>query len=67
MLNGVVLTLKDFAEHTAIGLSQFPLTTRVQSIQLPPNTQEWLLLLNILNNFDLKVWEREQQITTTSL
>lgn len=55
--NGGILTLQDFAEHTANWVEPITVDYRgYQAYNLPPNTQGLasLSLLNILNNFDLK-------------
>jgi len=55
--NGGVLTLKDFAEHTANWVQPISVDYRgYKAYNLPPNTQGMasLEILSILNNFDLK-------------
>ncbi|HCF29125.1 MAG TPA: gamma-glutamyltransferase, partial [Cyanobacteria bacterium UBA11049] len=54
--NGGILTLKDFAEHTANWVEPISVAYReYKAYNLPPNTQGMasLAILNILNNFDL--------------
>ncbi|MGL4619234.1 gamma-glutamyltransferase [Chroococcidiopsis sp.] len=54
--NGGILTLQDFAEHTANWVKPISVNYRDYiAYNLPPNTQgiASLLILNILNNFDL--------------
>lgn len=55
--NGGILTLKDFAEHTANWVEPISVDYRgYKAYNFPPNTQGMasLSILNILNNFDLK-------------
>lgn len=55
--NGGILTLKDFAEHTANWVNPIRVNYHdYTAYNLPPNTQGMasLSILNILNNFDLK-------------
>lgn len=54
--NGGILTLKDFAEHTANWVEPISVDYRdYTAYNLPPNTQGMasIAILNILNNFDL--------------
>ncbi len=55
--NGGILTLKDFASHTADWVEPISVNYRkYKAYNFPPNTQGMasLSILNILNNFDLK-------------
>jgi len=55
--NGGILTLQDFAEHAANWVEPISVGYRdYLAYNLPPNTQGMasLLILNILNNFDLR-------------
>lgn len=55
--NGGILTLKDFAEHSASWVEPIKVDYHdYTAYNLPPNTQGMasLSILNILNNFDLK-------------
>lgn len=55
--NGGILTLKDFAEHSATWVEPIRVNYHdYTAYNLPPNTQGMasLSILNILNNFDLK-------------
>ncbi|AFY90563.1 gamma-glutamyltransferase [Chroococcidiopsis thermalis] len=55
--NGGILTLRDFAEHTANWVEPISVNYRDYiAYNLPPNTQgiASLSILNILNNFDLR-------------
>ena len=55
--NGGILTLKDFAEHTANWVNPIRVNYHdYTAYNLPPNTQGMasLTILNIVNNFDLK-------------
>lgn len=55
--NGGILTLKDFAEHTANWVDPISADYReYKAYNFPPNTQGMasLSILNVLNNFDLK-------------